>query len=77
MHPVLFQLPWGPANAYGTLILVGGLVCMPLIAWDARQRGIATGRLASFIVDVYLVLVFGAVIGGRLLHVLTLPGPYA
>jgi len=74
VHPVLFQLPWGPANAYGTMILLGGISCMPLIAWDARQRRIAPGQLGSFVIDFYLVLVFGAAIGGRVLHLVTLPG---
>lgn len=76
MHPVLFQLPWGPANAYGTLILLGGVLCIPGLVWEAYDRQIAQGRRLSFIVDVYLVLVFGAFLGGRLLHVLTLPGPF-
>lgn len=84
MHPVLFALPWGPANAYGTLILLGGVLTIPGVTWDARARGLAgspagglTGmRLASFVVDFYLVLVFGAAIGGRVLHIATAPGPY-
>lgn len=78
MHPHLFTLPWGtPVNAYGTLILVGGLLCLPLTLWDARTRGIATGRRLSFLVDLWLVIVVGAFVGGRLLHVLTVPGTYA
>lgn len=78
MHPHLFTLPWGtPINAYGTLIMLGGLSCLPLTTWDARSRGIAKGRRLSFIVDLWLVVVVGAFLGGRLLHVLTVPGTYA
>lgn len=78
MHPHLFTLPWGtPVNAYGTLIMIGGLLCLPLTFWDARTRGIAPERRLSFIVDLWLVIVVGAFLGGRLLHVLTVPGVYA
>jgi phosphatidylglycerol:prolipoprotein diacylglycerol transferase len=77
MHPVLFDLPgWGPINAYGTLILLGGLLAMPGVYWELRSRGLGKGHPGSMLVDLYLVLVFGAAIGGRVLHVLTAPGPY-
>ncbi len=77
MHPHLFDA-WGiSANAYGTLILLGGVLSLFGVRWDARARGMARGRLTSFIVDFYLVLVVGAFAGGRLLHVLTVPGVYA
>lgn len=78
MHPHLFTFPWGtPANAYGTLILMGGLSTVALVVWDAKSRGIAGGRVASFVVDFYLYVVVGAFVGGRVLHVLTVPGVYA
>jgi phosphatidylglycerol:prolipoprotein diacylglycerol transferase len=76
MRPVLFELPWGPINAYGTLILLGGILAMPGIYWELRSRGLGRGRPGSMLVDLYLVLIFGAAIGGRVLHVLTAPGPY-
>jgi phosphatidylglycerol---prolipoprotein diacylglyceryl transferase len=77
MNPVLFELPWGaPANAYGTLILVGGLASVAGVWWDAKRRGLGTPSTASFVVDYYLVLVIGAVLGGRLLHIVTMPGAY-
>lgn len=77
MHPVLFQLPlFGPVNAYGTLILIGGLVAMPCAYWDIGKRELAPGRRGSMLVDLYLMLVFGAVVGGRLAHVLTAPQRY-
>jgi phosphatidylglycerol---prolipoprotein diacylglyceryl transferase len=77
MHPVLFHLPGiGPVNAYGTLILLGGLAAMPGVYRDIRARGMAPGRAGSMLIDFYLVLVFGAAIGGRVLHVLTVPGSY-
>lgn len=76
MHPVLFDLPWGPANAYGTLILLGGSLALLGVYWDARRRGIGGGSPGTFVIDFYLVLIFGAAIGGRLLHVLTVPTQY-
>jgi phosphatidylglycerol:prolipoprotein diacylglycerol transferase len=77
MHPHLFDA-WGfSANAYGTLILIGGAFSLFGVRWDARARGIPRERLASFIVDFYLVLIVGAFVGGRVLHVLTVPGVYA
>lgn len=77
MHPVLFELPWGgTANAYGTLILIGGLSSIPGAWWDAKQRGIGGNQLLSFIVDFYLAVTLGAFLGGRLLHVLTVPSEY-
>ncbi len=77
MHPVLVELPgFGPLNAYGTLILLGGLLAMPGVFWDLRSRGLGKGHPGSMLVDLYLVLVFGAAVGGRVLHVLTAPGPY-
>ena len=77
MNPVLFEIPgWGPINAYGTLILIGGLLAMPGAYWEIRQRGLGQGRPGTLLLDLYLVLVFGAAIGGRILHVLTAPGSY-
>ena len=77
MHPVLFHLPGlGPVNAYGTLILLGGLAAMPGVHRDIVARGMAKGRAGSMLIDFYLVLVFGAAIGGRVLHVLTVPSDY-
>lgn len=77
MRPVLFDLPaWGPINAYGTLILLGGLLAMPGLYWELRRRGLGKGHPGSMLVDLYLVLIFGAAIGGRVLHVLTAPSPY-
>ena len=77
MHPVLFELPgFGPVNAYGTLILLGGLVAMPGVYRDILARGVPREAAKSMLVDFYLVLVFGAAIGGRVLDVLTVPSNY-
>lgn len=77
MHPTLFELPWGgTANAYGTLIMLGTAASMPGLWWDLRRRGIAPGREFSFFVDFYLALALGAFVGGRVLHVLTVPSEY-
>lgn len=77
MHPILFELPWGgTANAYGTLILIGGLASIPGIWWDAKRRNLGSASTASFVVDFCLVIIVGAVLGGRLVHIVTMPGPY-
>lgn len=77
MHPVLFDFPWGGhANAYGTLILIGALASAPGVWWDAKRRGIGGTERLSFFVDFYLALALGAFVGGRLLHVLTVPSEY-
>ncbi len=73
MHPILFD----EFGSYGTLILIGTTLTIPGVRWDARARGVPKERLLSFIVDFYLVLMFGAFFGGRLFHVLTVPGTYA
>jgi phosphatidylglycerol---prolipoprotein diacylglyceryl transferase len=77
MHPHLFDIGGFSANAYGTLILTGGFFSLLGVRWDAHRRGLAEGRRTSFIVDFYLVLIVGAFVGGRILHVLTVPGVYA
>ena len=47
MHPVLFVIPgWGPINAYGTLIMLGGALSMPGVYWELRNRGLR-GRTVS------------------------------
>lgn len=77
MNPVLFVLPgFGPVNAYGTLILLGGLLAMPLGYLDLRARRLAPDKTGLLLMDLYIVFVFGAALGGRLLHVLTAPGSY-
>lgn len=77
MHPVLLEIPgWGPINAYGTLILLGGLLAMPGLYWELKSRGLGSGRTGTMLLDLYLVLIFGAAVGGRVLHILTAPGPY-
>lgn len=77
MHPVLFELPgWGPVNGYGTLILLGGLLAMPGLYWELRRRGLGRDRPGLMLMDLYLVLLLGAPLGGRVLHILTAPGPY-
>lgn len=77
MHPVLFEPPWGgTVNSYGTMILLGVLVTMVGVTWDARGRGIAEGRRASFVVDAYLVMIVGSFVGGRLFYAITSPGEF-
>ncbi len=77
MHPTIVSFEGGGAiNAYGTLILLGGLLSASGFWWDAKARGVSRGETASFFVDFYLAIVVGAFVGGRLLHVLTMPSEY-
>ncbi|MCX4245469.1 prolipoprotein diacylglyceryl transferase [Paraliomyxa miuraensis] len=77
MRPVLLELPgWGPLNAYGTLILLGGLLAMPGLYWELRTRGLGRGRPGTMLLDLYLILIFSVAVGGRVVHVLTTPGDY-
>lgn len=77
MHPTIVSFEGGGAiNAYGTLILLGAFLSMPGFFWDARARGIGRGETLSFFVDFYLAIAVGAFVGGRLFHVLTMPGEY-
>jgi phosphatidylglycerol:prolipoprotein diacylglycerol transferase len=76
VHPILFELPWGPVHAYGTAILVGTLATMPGAAWDLARRGVSPAHRLSALLDLYIALFLGTVIGGRALHVLTHPTAY-
>jgi phosphatidylglycerol:prolipoprotein diacylglycerol transferase len=77
MHPVLFELPWGAsANAYGTMILLGSLLCMVLTYKDMRARRLGKDGALSLWVDYWLALVVGSFVGGRALHIVTSPEVY-
>ena len=78
MNPTLFDLPWGPANSYGTLILLGVLASMPGCWWDLKARKLASGRhtTGTLFLDLYLYLAAGVIVGGRALFVLTTPEVY-
>jgi phosphatidylglycerol:prolipoprotein diacylglycerol transferase len=76
VHPILFETSWGPVHAYGAAILVGTLVTMPGAAWDLARRGISPPHRFPALLDLYIALFLGTVIGGRALHVLTHPGTY-
>jgi phosphatidylglycerol:prolipoprotein diacylglycerol transferase len=69
VHPVLFEGPAGwTANAYGTALLLGMLATVPGAWWDARRRGLP----ATFVLDFYLAALVGSLLGGELLHLVTL-----
>lgn len=76
MFPILVELPWGPAHSYGTLIALGGLITMPGVWWDLCTRNLAESRRLAFFLDLYIAIVFGGALGGRTLHILTMPARY-
>ncbi|RMG96194.1 MAG: prolipoprotein diacylglyceryl transferase [Deltaproteobacteria bacterium] len=76
MHPVLFRHPWGEAQSYGTLILVGVLLTMVGVRYDLRRRGLGAPTPGTLLLDLYLALAAGVIVGGRLLFVLTTPERY-
>lgn len=68
MHPVLLEGPLGwTANSYGTLILLGLLLTVPGAIWDMRRRGLSP----MFLLDVYVAVLVGSILGGELLHLIT------
>ena len=76
MHPVLFRHPWGEAQTYGTLILVGVLLTMVGVRFDLRTRRLGDVPPGTLLLDLYLALAVGVVVGGRLLYVVTTPERY-
>ncbi|MFO8009077.1 MAG: prolipoprotein diacylglyceryl transferase [Candidatus Brocadiia bacterium] len=70
MHPYLFHvpLPGGrsfPIASYGSMILVGFLVCLYLL----RRRGERTGLDPMALFDAAVLGLLGGIVGARLLHV--------
>lgn len=77
MHPILFEIPkidlgnWAigpiPIRLYGLMIGIGFLLGMTLAARQAKKEGINPDR----ILDMGVYLLLAAIIGSRLLYVLT------
>ncbi len=83
MHPILFEIPgvqfgsWMigpfPIRLYGLMIGVGFLLGIYLASRQAKKEGINPDR----IMDLGIYLLLAAIIGSRLLHVLTTLPDYA
>ncbi len=73
MHPVLFRHPWGEAQTYGSLILAGVLLTMIGVRFDVRTRRLGAPHTGTFVLDLYLALAAGVLVGGRLLYAATTP----
>jgi len=77
MHPILFELPridfgnWVlgpiPIRMYGLMIGIGFLISMFLASRQARKEGIDPDR----ILDMGVYLLLAAIVGSRILYVLT------
>ncbi len=61
-----------PVRAYALCILLGIFVAM----WLSNRRWLQRGGQYGFITDVAVVAVPMGLLGGRLYHVITTPGPY-
>jgi phosphatidylglycerol---prolipoprotein diacylglyceryl transferase len=77
MHPILFEIPkiafgaWVigpiPIRLYGLMMGLGFILGVTLAAWQARKEGVSPERVMDL--SVYLLLT--AIVGARLLFVLT------
>ncbi len=70
MHPHLFDipLPWGgkfPVASYGTMILIGYLLCL----WIGQKRGKRMGLDPLAVFDLFIVGLFVGIVGARLFYV--------
>lgn len=73
MEPILARDTWiGDIHSYGTMILLGGLILVPGLWWDRKDRGLP----AELLLDFYIVLVVGCFVGGRVLDVLSRPAVF-
>ncbi|MFA5073339.1 MAG: prolipoprotein diacylglyceryl transferase [Nitrospirota bacterium] len=83
MHPVLFEIPAFPIGSlsigplpirmYGLMIGIGFLLAMYFIYRNAKKEGLNADR----ILDMGIYVLIAAIIGSRLLHVLTTLPDYA
>jgi phosphatidylglycerol:prolipoprotein diacylglycerol transferase len=67
MHPVAFQLGPLTVHWYGVLVALGFLLGL----WNAARRAPAAGLSGEAVADMGPWLIVGAVLGARLLYVLT------
>lgn len=67
MHPVLFEIGWFKINSYGLLLALSFLVGIYLSMYRAKKREIDK----NLIMDLAFVIIICALIGSRLLYVVT------
>ncbi len=77
MHPILFEIPriefldWVvgpiPIRLYGLMIGLGFIVGVYLAAWQAKKEGVSPDR----VIDLGVYMLLTALVGSRLLFVLT------
>jgi phosphatidylglycerol---prolipoprotein diacylglyceryl transferase len=73
MHPVLFELAGLPVRSYGLIAASGFLIGLLLAMRVARRRGLSP----TLLLDLGFWILISALLGARLLHVLTEAGTYA
>jgi phosphatidylglycerol:prolipoprotein diacylglycerol transferase len=71
MHPQLFRipLPWGhsfPIATYGSMVLIGFLLCL----WLMRRRGRRFGLDPNAMFDAATFMLLGGIVGARLFYVI-------
>ena len=67
MHPVLFHFGRFVISSYGLLLAISFLAGIYWSMYRARKRGIDQNR----VMDLSLIIVFSAIVGARLLYVVT------
>jgi len=73
MHPTLFQLAGVPIHSYGISIAVGFVAAILLGVRTGRRQGISVER----ILDLAFWILVSALLGSRVLYVITEIGPYS
>jgi phosphatidylglycerol:prolipoprotein diacylglycerol transferase len=72
--PILFKLGPIAVHGYGLMVAIGLLVCYPVLASDARRKGL--DRLAGELASLYLWMLAAGYVGGKLFYVWTSPAEF-
>jgi phosphatidylglycerol:prolipoprotein diacylglycerol transferase len=74
LAPILFQIGPIAVHGYGLMVAIGLLVCYPILASDARRKGLHP--LAGSLASLYLWMLLAGYVGGKLFYIWTSPAEY-
>jgi phosphatidylglycerol:prolipoprotein diacylglycerol transferase len=74
MAPILFKIGPITVHGYGLMVALGLLACYPILASDARRKGL--DGLASNLASLYLWMLIAGYVGGKLFYVWSSPGEF-
>jgi phosphatidylglycerol:prolipoprotein diacylglycerol transferase len=69
--PILFKIGPLAIHGYGLMVAVGLLACYPILASDARRKGL--NPLADQLASLYLWMLIAGYVGGKLFYVWSSP----